>query len=148
MFNAQIYAGIFLLPMLATNLIVTSSHSSLFSSWYKPHWKSKHMAYECFLVTFSSQDLANNSSINECLSNLRFLQASFITSTRSLSLSHIGFKPVPKKGSVFMYIAILMIIQAHDTEINPGPYTLKYPCGVCGKAVRWSKIRTAVACDN
>ncbi len=32
--------------------------------------------------------------------------------------------------------------------MNPGPYTPKYPCGVCKKAVRWSKTRTAVACDT
>ena len=52
------------------------------------------------------------------------------------------------KKSVLLYLSILLIAHSHDTEINPGPYTPKYPCGVCLKAVKWSRTRKAVACDT
>ncbi|XP_072043590.1 uncharacterized protein [Amphiura filiformis] len=79
-------------------------------------------------------------------SNHKFLQAPWISSlhvnhTKSLS-SYLN------KKSVLLYFAILLIAQSHDTEMNPGPYAPKYPCGVCKKAVRWSRTRTAVAYDT
>ena len=33
-----------------------------------------------------------------------------------------------------------------DTETNPGPRTPKFPCQLCGKAVRWNQ--KAIACDH
>ncbi|XP_072033236.1 uncharacterized protein [Amphiura filiformis] len=80
----------------------------------------------------------------------KFMQASMISSlcmlqsyTKPLNYqSHLNWK------GVLLYLSILLITQSHDTEMNPGPYTPKYPCGVCLKAVRWSRTRTAVACDT
>ena len=33
-----------------------------------------------------------------------------------------------------------------DAAQNPGPISLKYPCGICNKAVKW--IHDAVQCDD
>ena len=38
-----------------------------------------------------------------------------------------------------------LLALAGDVELNPGPCT-RYPCGVCGRAVRWKD--RAVACDS
>ena len=45
-----------------------------------------------------------------------------------------------------LYISVLLIIQSSDTELNPGPRKIKYPCQVCNKAVTWK--HKAIACDN
>ena len=83
----------------------------------------------------------------------QFLQASFAFSIKVSSTSiRINFPMRPQdKGRlklVLMYLSILLIVQSSDIESNPGPRAPKYPCGVCGKAVRWSRTRTAVACDS
>ncbi len=41
---------------------------------------------------------------------------------------------------------LLLLMLAADIEANPGPYTPKYPCGVCSKAVKWTQ--KGVACDS
>ena len=59
----------------------------------------------------------------------------------SLSLS-VSDKRVP------MYLAILLIVRASDTELNPGPRHCKYPCGICSKAVKWDPNQPSIACDS
>ena len=44
-----------------------------------------------------------------------------------------------------LYIFQLLILNAADCQLNPGP---KYPCGICGKAVRWSATIRSLACDD
>ena len=39
----------------------------------------------------------------------------------------------------------MLLASCGDVEPNPGP---KFPCGICEKAVEWSKTRHAVACDD
>ena len=45
-----------------------------------------------------------------------------------------------------LYLSLILILQSADCEQNPGPRTLKYPCMICSKAVKWNQ--RAVACDN
>lgn len=141
MFNSQIYAGLLFLPILATNLL----NCGYFSTPFSPSIRGeKHDPY------LSCSPVVNHNQISshQYATSSKYLQASWATTV--YSLSHTRFQLEPKKNSVFMYIAILLIIRSHDTELNPGPrnYKPKFPCGACHKAVRWSKTRTAVACDN
>ena len=41
---------------------------------------------------------------------------------------------------------MLLILMSGDISTNRGPRTIKYPCGVCKKAVRWNQ--DAVKCDQ
>ena len=45
-----------------------------------------------------------------------------------------------------LYLSLILILQSSDCEQNPGPRTLKYPCMICSKAVKWNQRE--VACDN
>ena len=47
-----------------------------------------------------------------------------------------------------MYLFSLLILNASDCQPNPGPRTVKYPCGICGKACVWSRNVRSVACSN
>ena len=52
---------------------------------------------------------------------------------------------------VLQYLSVLLIIQAGDIELNPGPAGVricKFPCGMCHKAVRCDHRRPAICCDN
>ena len=44
------------------------------------------------------------------------------------------------------YLCSLLLILARDVAQNPGPRSLKYPRGICNKAVKWG--HDAVQCDN
>ena len=50
-------------------------------------------------------------------------------------------KPKPKPlqhGRVqSLLVMYLILLQAGDLELNPGPRAPKFPCGLCGKAVTW-----------
>lgn len=65
-------------------------------------------------------------------------------------LGRLGRSTYPniKRGRMHAlhYIAIILILNASDTEQNPGPRTPKYPCQICSKAVTWKQ--RGVACDD
>jgi len=70
------------------------------------------------------------------------LHASLLVHSRNLRASFTsGSRKLP-----MLYICVLLIIQSADTEINPGPRQLKFPCKICSKAVRWNQ--RGVACDH
>ena len=47
---------------------------------------------------------------------------------------------------VSAYLHVLLVINAHDIELNPGPYKPKFPCQMCSKAVKWGQ--RGVRCDS
>lgn len=47
---------------------------------------------------------------------------------------------------VSSFLFLLMVVNAHDVETNPGPYKPKFPCQVCDKAVKWGQ--RGVRCDT
>ena len=49
---------------------------------------------------------------------------------------------------VLLYISMLLITQAADIELNPGPRKLKFPCQACNKAVKWDPQKPGIACDG
>ena len=40
----------------------------------------------------------------------------------------------------------MLILQAGDIQIQPGPTYIKYPCGICSKNVNWNA--KALQCDG
>ena len=41
------------------------------------------------------------------------------------------------KKHVILYLSLLLLVNASDVELNPGPRTPKYPCQICSRAVTW-----------
>ena len=56
----------------------------------------------------------------------------------------VPLKPLPTHYPLILLLCLLIL--ANDIELNPGPRALKYPCGVCSKAVKWKDH--GVACDS
>ena len=49
------------------------------------------------------------------------------------------------KARAAMYLSLLLLVNAADIELNPGP-CVKYPCQICNQAVTWKQ--RGVACDD
>ena len=62
------------------------------------------------------------------------------TLSRKGSIRQLG---IDNNKGILAYLAVIMLV--HDTELNSGPRTPKYPCGHCGKAVIWNDM--VVCCD-
>jgi hypothetical protein len=60
-------------------------------------------------------------------------------------MSYLKQTKQPYKLSM-AYLSMLMLLQAGDLHPNPGPYQPKFPCAVCGKAVKWGQ--RATCCDK
>ena len=59
---------------------------------------------------------------------------------------NLGHKAIATNGlAASMYLATLLILASCDIELNPGPVS-KFPCGVCGRAVRWAD--KGICCDS
>ena len=73
-----------------------------------------------------------------------------LTNSRSgtVTYSSLKFQPVkpkinPQRNSSFTMILLLL---SGDTEINPGPRPVKYPCQICHKPAKWSQ--ECLQCDS
>ncbi len=53
-----------------------------------------------------------------------------------------------KKGILTINVTLLILAEAGDIEVNPGPAkrNVKYPCGICAKAVKSNQ--RGIQCDN
>ena len=49
---------------------------------------------------------------------------------------------------VASYLHILLMVNAHDVEVNPGPFKPKFPCQVCSLAVKWGQKGVCVTVVN
>ena len=75
-----------------------------------------------------------------------------IRNTLTLSISHLVstrkpshlYAQHPSKTHNNLYICLLLFM--HDIELNPGPRSPKFPCGICHKAV--TSNHCGVACDT
>ena len=75
------------------------------------------------------------------VSNTLTLGISHLVSTRKPS--HLSAQH-PSKTHNKLYICLLLFM--HDIELNPGPRSSKFPCGICHKAV--TSNQCGVACDT
>ena len=66
------------------------------------------------------------------------------------NIHHFQLSKAPKKCMFghLLYMFSLMLLNASDCHPNPGPWTVKYPCGICGKACVWSRTVRLVACSS
>ena len=88
----------------------------------------------------------------------KYVLFSFLSFDKTLALTHRKTRSRPvgrRRASLRFRMDILasgcswliyLLLLAGDVELNPGPCSLRYPCGVCGKAVRNND--RAVACDT
>ena len=81
------------------------------------------------------------SSLVEPIRTTLTLGISHLVSTRKPS--HLSAQH-PSKTHNKLYISLILIM--HDIEINPGPRSPKFPCGICHKAV--TSRQCGVACDT
>ena len=70
------------------------------------------------------------------------------TSIPSICLSRVSFKarkPTQAKSHL-LYLSQLLLLRASDTELNPGPRSVKFPCGVCEQGCYWRQ--RAICCED
>ena len=76
--------------------------------------------------------------------------ATIFQSTKSTLHQH-HFSVVSKKlhnTPPLLYLFAIVLLNANDCHPNPGPRTPKFPCQICGKACKWSKVVHSIACNN
>jgi len=44
-----------------------------------------------------------------------------------------------KQTKLSCWLLLLLVLQAGDIELNPGPYIPKFPCKICSKAAKWGQ---------
>ena len=78
-----------------------------------------------------------------------FCHPSLFTCGHDTLRNHI-FLTAPKssRASYRLYLFTMLFLNASDCHPNPGPRTVKYPCGICGKACVWSRTVRSVACNS
>jgi hypothetical protein len=51
-----------------------------------------------------------------------------------------------RRKQVLLYLCAVLLQKSYAPEPNPGPRQVKYPCGICTKAVKWTT--PDMCCDN
>ena len=54
--------------------------------------------------------------------------------------------PVCRNRLVLLYLCSLLLAEFYVPQTKPGPRTIKFPCGVCNKACKWTT--PCVCCDS
>lgn len=83
----------------------------------------------------SKQGLVRNEDNN--------LQHFMVTVSQSKLLKKRLHINITCKSAIYLY---MLILQAGDIQIQPGPTYIKYPCGICSKNVNWNA--KALQCDG
>ena len=130
----------------------TKSKSSSFSSGFKI---SKLLSLSIlFLYVMlrpvphtAHRDLDNPRHLSTIISKFSLLTSKnhHFNSKSKFSIFDQKFPSKASNISNFKYFSILLLLSG-NIELNPGPRTPKFPCGVCRKACTWKQ--QAVACDE
>ena len=93
------------------------------------------------------RDLDNPRQLSSNISKFSLLTSKnfHFNSKSKFSIFDQKFPPKASNISNFDYFLILLLLSG-NVELNPGPRTPKFPCGVCHKACTWKQ--QAVACDE
>ena len=76
-----------------------------------------------------------------------YVQTNIITSIPCTALSRSAFcHRQIKPKHLLLYLSQLLLLRSSDTELNPGPRAVKFPCGVCSKGCFW--LQRAICCDS
>ena len=76
----------------------------------------------------------------------QYLPATVITNP-SYSVKNFNLMSyMNKKDGCNALYSLLILMLAGDLHPNPGPYTPKFPCGICNKAAKWNQ--RATCCDQ
>ena len=121
--NVQLSIHILVILCMSTQRLLEQTHAE------------SNSLYSCENLTFTLANVQPNDICTE-----KYHQAVLFINL------HKHLSSIVKKSHHLHYLSVLLILQSADCELNPGPRTPKYPCMVCGKAVRWNQ--RAVACDN
>ena len=78
---------------------------------------------------------------------LNLPQCSTVASLQNSSLKKRYFPEVSSQNNLKICGPIvLLLLLSGDIQLNPGPRPLKYPCGICSKACKWTT--PCVRCDS
>ena len=74
----------------------------------------------------------------------------FNISQSTLNFNKHAICSAPKKcmSGHFLYLFSLLLLNASDCHPNPGPRTVRFPCGECGRACTWSRTVRSIHCTN
>ncbi len=89
----------------------------------------------CRAVSWHSVSF-NESAVSMIISKQTVLHAAHIPVTFSIIKNAPSYEST-NSNLVLTYLHLLLIVNAHDIEVNPGPYKPKFPCQVCSLAVKW-----------
>ena len=99
-------------------------------------------------LSIHDHDETINSAPGSKWEDLRFA-SNLVNIRQSVVHKHLFLKqPKRPMKSHLSYIFGILLLISSDCHPNPGPRTPKYPCGICSKAVRWSKTVRSVACTE
>ena len=126
-------------PTLTPTLISTLRVSRAFEIYVNDPVLSDS-SYFTYTHTPSTRRNARD-SLHPPIRNTLTLSISHLVSTRKPS--HLSAQH-PSKTHNKLYMRLLLMM--HDIELNPGPRSPKFPCGICHKAV--TSNQCGVACDT
>ena len=111
---------------------------------HPPQWAHPDNSHEESLCL--STDVLN---LKLSKGTIAFFGVIILTRRRIISVGlykHTIPNPNRNTNLTLSYLCILLIVTAHDAEVNPGPCRPRHPCQLCDKAVKWSQ--KGVRCDN
>ena len=142
--------AIFYLLLKLTLLFVNRSNVNIDNSTVLPFVDINNTDFK-FSLAFSHVKSWHSISFNESAVSMILAKQTTLRAAHTVrSFSIIKHSPQYINTSssnkmVASYLFVLLMVNACDVEVNPGPYKPKFPCHVCSLAVKWGQ--KGVMCD-